>query len=158
MSEFSGREGSSSHVLQLLMIKSSKVNEIADLEWSPRSLGTRRLTAVCLGFLLQSIFLKVTRIIFPTAKSELNCSMFRKCHLGYLFQLIKACSPFKPLLQGRAFLGKAWHLLLHHPTAPCTVSAAFIALHGKFHIINPLLKYKIFQDKSQIYSHLYPSA
>lgn len=110
--------------------------------------------AMGLVFLLRPILLKITRVIFPIANSELNCCMFTKCHLCHLFQLTNASSFFEPLLKGQppwgslpGLLDSVWHSLLHNPTAPRVTVIGTIALCRKPRVIPYLLTCKILKHK-----------
>lgn len=90
--ECSGREGPSPHAVWLPVIKGPSRKEIATLAGCEGRLGPAGWIAGGLVFLLQPI-LKITKVIFPGAKSELNSCMFNKHHLGHLFQLKSVTHP-----------------------------------------------------------------
>lgn len=75
--ECSGREGPSPHAVWLLMLKGPSGKEITTLAGGEGHLGPAGWIAGGLVFLLQPI-LKITKAIFPRAKSELNSCMFNK--------------------------------------------------------------------------------
>ena len=101
--------------------KGSSVNGRADLDRRQRSFGTRRLT--CCGSIFPSpILLEIPRVLFPTAKSELNCMLDK----GQLIPTDKHAHILQASAQVSASLrslpglpGGVCHSLLQSPSTAC---------------------------------------